>query len=122
MRYVCRPKHECLDFLYIQAVQARWHLFECLNCYRSRRIRPKAKWAPAVSKGCAFEKDLDALKRNLNFHSLRRTATTLLHEAGVPAAVARALIEHDSEAMHQLYVSVGREALEQAAATLPDLV
>ena len=37
-----------------------------LNCYRSRRIRPKAKWPPAVSKGCAFEKDLDALKRNLN--------------------------------------------------------
>ncbi len=68
-----------------------------LNCYRSRRIRPKAKWPPAASKGCAFEKDLDALKRNLNFHSLRRTATTLLHEAGVPAAVARALTWHDSE-------------------------
>ena len=47
----------------------------------------------------------------LSFHSLRRTATTLLHEAGVPVAVAQALIGHDSEAMHELYVSVGREAL-----------
>jgi integrase len=43
------------------------------------------------------------------FHSLRRTvdrrtATTILHETGVPAAVARALIGHGSEAMmHQLY-------------------
>jgi integrase len=57
----------------------------------------------------------------LSFHSLRRTATTLLHQAGVPAAVAQAMIGHDSEAIHQLYVSVGRKALEQAAASLPDL-
>jgi len=52
---------------------------------------------------------------------LRRTATTLLHEAGVPAAVAQALIGHDSKAMHELYVSVGREALEKAAAALPEI-
>jgi integrase len=57
----------------------------------------------------------------LSFHSLRRTATTLLHQAGVPAAVAQAMIGHDSEAIHQHYISVGREALEQAAASLPDL-
>ena len=57
----------------------------------------------------------------LSFHSLRRTATTLLHQAGVPAAVAQAMIGHDSEAIHQQYVSVGREALEQAAASLPEL-
>jgi integrase len=46
----------------------------------------------------------------LSFHSLRRTATTILHEAGVPAAVAQALIGHDSEAIHEPYVSVGRVA------------
>jgi integrase len=57
----------------------------------------------------------------LSFHSLRRTATTILHEAGVPAAVARALIGHDSEAIHELYVSVGREALQKAAAALPEI-
>ena len=57
----------------------------------------------------------------LSFHSLRRTATTLLHEAKVPAAVAQSFIGHDSEEMHQIYVSVGREALTDAAATLPDI-
>jgi integrase len=50
------------------------------------------------------------------FHSQRRTATTILHDAGVPAAVAQGLIGHDSEAMHELHVSVGREALQKAAA------
>jgi integrase len=57
----------------------------------------------------------------LSFHSLRRTATTLLHEAGIPAAVAQALIGHDSEAVHELYISVGREALQKAADALPKL-
>ena len=57
----------------------------------------------------------------LSFHSLRRTATTLLHEAGIPAAVAQALIGHDSEAVHELYISVGREALQRAADSLPRL-
>jgi hypothetical protein len=44
------------------------------------------------------------------------TATTLLHEA-----VAQALIGHDSEAMHELYISVGHEALEKATAALPEI-
>src|ERR1700747_2118983 len=60
-------------------------------------------------KGRGSRRDVES------FHSVRRTATTLLHEAGVPAAVAQALIGHDSKAMHELYVSVGREALEKAA-------
>jgi integrase len=58
----------------------------------------------------------------LSFHSLRRTATTLLHEAGVPQAVAQAFVGHDSEAMHEIYVAVGGEALEKAAAAFPDLL
>jgi integrase len=63
-------------------------------------------------------------RRNLNalsFHSLRRTATTLLHEAGIAAAVAQALIGHDSEAIHEHYVNVGREALQKAAAVFPSI-
>ncbi len=55
------------------------------------------------------------------FHGLRRTAATLLHEAGIPAAVAQSLIGHDDEVTHALYVNVGREAMEGAAATMPDL-
>jgi integrase len=58
----------------------------------------------------------------LSFHSLRRRATTLLHQAGVPAAVAQMFIGHDSETMHQIYVSVGAAALEKAAAAFPDLL
>jgi integrase len=57
----------------------------------------------------------------LSFHSLRRTATTLLHEAGVAGAVAQALIGHDSEAIHEHYVNVGREALQKAAAVFPSI-
>ena len=71
----------------------------------------------STGKGRGTRRDVQPL----SFHSLRRTATTLLHEAGVPAAVAQALIGHDSEAMHELYVSVGREALEKAAAALPEI-
>jgi integrase len=68
-------------------------------------------------KGRGGRRTVDAL----TFHGLRRTATTLLHEAGIPAAVAQALIGHDSEAVHELYISVGREALQKAADTLPRL-
>lgn len=58
----------------------------------------------------------------LSFHSLRRTATTLLHEAGVAAAVAQALIGHDSEQIHNDYINVGRDALKNAVATLPTIL
>jgi hypothetical protein len=37
----------------------------------------------------------------LSFRSLWRTTTTFLREAGMPAAVAHALIGHDSEAMQE---------------------
>jgi integrase len=57
----------------------------------------------------------------ISFHSLRRTATTLLHEAGIPAAVAQEMIGHDSEAIHEHYTNVGREALQKAAAAMPEL-
>lgn len=57
----------------------------------------------------------------LSFHSLRRTATTLLHEAKVPAAVAQEFIGHDSKEIHEVYVSIGRDALKKAAKKLPDL-
>jgi integrase len=63
-------------------------------------------------------------RRNLNalgFHSLRRTATTLLHEAGIAGAVAQALIGHDSEAIHEHYVNVGRDALQKAASVFPTI-
>jgi integrase len=66
-------------------------------------------------------RDTQRAGHELSFHSLRRTATTFLHEAKIPGTVAQALIGHDSEAIHQLYVSVGDEALQRAAASLPDI-
>jgi integrase len=57
----------------------------------------------------------------LSFHSLRRTATTWLHEAGVADAVAQALIGHASKAVHDRYVSVGRDALKAAIGTFPQV-
>ena len=62
-------------------------------------------------------------RRNLNalsFHSLRRTATTLLWR-GLPGAVAQASIGHDSEAIHEHYVNVGRDALQKAAGVFPSI-
>jgi len=60
-------------------------------------------------------------REELSFHSLRHSVTTLLHEANVPGAVAQALIGHDSEAVHENYISVGMEAVRQAAGRLPAL-
>jgi integrase len=60
-------------------------------------------------------------RSQLSFHTLRHTATTLLHDAGIPLAVAQQLIGHDSEEMHRHYINVGREALVRAAAALPDI-
>jgi integrase len=60
-------------------------------------------------------------REELSFHSLRHSATTMLHELGVPVSVAQALIGHDSDAIHESYVGVGMDAMRQAAAKLPAL-
>lgn len=57
----------------------------------------------------------------LSYHCLRHTAVTLLHEAGVPAAVAQTLVGHDSEEIHQVYIGVGDDAMRDAASKLPRL-
>ena len=57
----------------------------------------------------------------LNFHSLRHTAVSLLKDAGIPQAVVQELVGHDSEQMSALYTHVGPEALERAAAALPEI-
>jgi len=61
-------------------------------------------------------------KTELSFHCLRATAATLLHEAGVPAAVAQEFIGHDSEAVHKAYLKIGDKALKEASETLPNLL
>ena len=66
-------------------------------------------------------RDVSRTQSAVSFHSLRRTATTLLHEAGIPQQVVQAMIGHDSSEVHQLYVSIGAEALRTAAASMPAL-
>jgi integrase len=58
---------------------------------RARPVTPKSHKSRGI--GRSHRRNLS----ELSFHSLRRTATTLLHEAGVPSTVAQALIGHDSE-------------------------
>ncbi len=58
---------------------------------------------------------------DLSFHALRHTATSFLHAAGVPAAVAQAFIGHDSETTHALYTHIGIENLAKAADALPEI-
>jgi len=60
-------------------------------------------------------------RTGLSFHSLRHTATSLLHEAGIPVSVAQELIGHDSAEIHKGYVTVGDKALKKAAKAFPTL-
>jgi integrase len=57
----------------------------------------------------------------LSFHSLRHSAVSLLKDAGVPDAVVMALVGHESAAMSHHYTHVGKEALNKAAGTLPQI-
>jgi integrase len=58
---------------------------------------------------------------SVSFHSLRHTTTSMLHQLGIPAAVVQTLVGHSNEAIHQHYITVGREALQKAADALPKL-
>ena len=58
-------------------------------------------------------------KSTLSFHSLRVTAVTMLHEAGVPAATVEEWVGHDSTEVHQTYIKIGRESLMKASSSLP---
>jgi integrase len=68
-------------------------------------------------KGCGGRKTTS----QFSFHSLRHTAVSLLKEAGVPQAAVQELVGHESVQMSQQYTHVGLEALQKAAAALPDL-
>lgn len=57
----------------------------------------------------------------LSFHSLRATAVTLLHEAGIPAATVEEWVGHDSAEVHRTYIKIGRETLQKATEALPKI-
>ncbi len=58
----------------------------------------------------------------LTFHSLRATATTMMHDAGIPAAIVQEIIGHDSEEIHRAYVKVDRTMMAKGTDSLPDIV
>jgi integrase len=58
----------------------------------------------------------------LSFHCIRHTAVSLMKDAGIPEAAVMELVGHDTEQMSAHYTHVGREALEKAAAALPNIV
>lgn len=87
--------------------------------YVSYQFRMELEYAGIVPK---LESIKGARARSVSpktFHCLRATAATLLHAAGVDAAIAREVVGHDSEAVHQLYIRPDdeqrRAALEKLA-------
>jgi integrase len=72
-------------------------------------------------KGRGIGRNAKRRTSKLSFHSLRHTAVSLLKDAGIPQATVMELIGHDSEQMSALYTHVGREALQKAAAALPEV-
>ena len=59
--------------------------------------------------------------QELSFHSLRHTAVSLLKDAGISDAVVMALVGHNTAAMSRHYTHVGKEALANAARSLPEI-
>jgi integrase len=55
----------------------------------------------------------------LSFHSLRHSAVSYLKRAGIPDAVVKELVGHESNAMSDHYTTVGAEAIDEAAAAFP---
>jgi integrase len=78
--------------------------------FREKKPRSQGKGRSAQREG-----------NKLSFHSLRHTAVSLLKDAGIPEAVVMEMIGHDSKQMSAHYTHVGREALEKAAAALPQI-
>lgn len=67
------------------------------------------------SKG---KKEGDVSKRRVknafSFHSLRYTATTVLHSLGLPRELVKMVVGHDSDSSHDVYIKFGEEAYVDA--------
>lgn len=58
----------------------------------------------------------------VSFHCLRYTATTMLKAAGVPEAIARDIIGHESAAVSRNYTLIDEETKRAALAKLPERI
>ncbi len=59
------------------------------------------------------------VRSGLSFHSLRHTATSMLKNAGVPEAVVRDIIGHDSALVSSRYTHIDAKAKKQALGKMP---
>jgi len=73
-------------------------------------------------QGRGIGRDTKREAHQLSFHSLRHTAVSFMHAANIPPATVQALIGHDSDAVHQIYVHTDKEAQKRATEALPDLL
>ena len=57
----------------------------------------------------------------LSFHALRHTATSLMKNAGIPAAIVQDVIGHESSAISAHYTHIDEDSKRRAIESLPDL-
>ncbi|MEG0588145.1 MAG: tyrosine-type recombinase/integrase [Akkermansia sp.] len=87
--------------------------------YISQQFRKELEYAGIIPKLESIKGSRARTVSPKTFHCLRATAATLLHTSGVDSALAREVVGHDSEAVHQLYIRPDddqrRAALEKLA-------
>lgn len=88
--------------------------------YISQQFRTELEYAGIIPKTKSIKGSRARSVSPKTFHCLRATAATLLHTAGVDAAVAREVVGHDSEAVHQLYIRPDDEQRRAALEKLAD--
>ena len=72
---------------------------------------------PSTAKAVGLRRS----QHELSFHSLRHSAVSMLHEAGIPMAVVLEFVGHSSASMSSKYTHTGLENLRKAASALPKI-
>lgn len=87
-------------------------------CCLSNRFRAELESAGIIAPATPAGKGRCVAPKT--FHSLRATAATLLHEAGVDPALAREIVGHETRSAHQRYIRPDDSARRSALARLGD--
>ncbi len=74
-----------------------------------------------AGKQYAKKSDNKRQKNELSFHSLRYSATTFMHEAGVPPMIVQRIVGHASAKVHEGYAAFNLADAESALSSLPKL-
>jgi integrase len=71
----------------------------------------------ATGKGRSVKRQV----REISFHSLRHTATSMMKNAGISAPIVQDLVGHDSAAISAHYTHIDEAAKKRALEAIPDL-